>query len=676
VEPSLGRSFTASDDQPSANATAVLTWGLWQRRFGGDPSVLNRTIHLDGKPYTVIGVMPSWFAYPEPDVQLWTPIYHEIPSDELQALDSHDWKAIGRLRSGVTEAQATSELSLIVRRLHDRHLDDPYISKAAGSRPLLEDMVGDIETPLYVLFGATGCLLLIACLNVASLLIARGAARRKELAIRVALGGGRWRLLRQHLTESFLLSAASGTLGIFAAYAAVQWFVSSRQDLRRVEAIHMDGMSVLFAFGLVALCAVLAGFASSLAIASEPVLNSLRDSSRSQGEGREPIQLRKWLLSVEVGLTVVLLVGAGLLLKSYKQLRTSDLGCATDGVLSMQFSLPDGRYTKSVQRLNFFAGLLARVRSLPGVDAAGFVRAVPGQGYGGDAGFAIAENPPLPAGQTQAAIVRWADPGYFKAMGIPLLRGNTFDDSRVLKKANQVVISESFARQYFGGDDPIGKHLVTLGRRSFEIAGIVGDTRFTVSKPPVPMMYFSIDSGEFGSTALVIRSAGDVSTLGLPVQRIVQQIDPELAAMDILTMNQIIGRDTLDASFDATLLLVLSVLSLLLAAVGLFGVLSYSAALRTTEIGIRIALGAQRDQVLRMILGEGLRPAVVGLALGLLASTGITHLVQSMLYQTRPLDPIVFLSATATFLLAASVACVLPAWRTSRLDPMQTLRSD
>jgi predicted permease len=676
VEPALGHSFSASDDQPSANATAILTWGLWQRRFGGDPSVVNRTIHLDGKPYTVIGIMPSWFAYPEPDVQLWTAIFHEIPGDEMQALDSHDWRAIGRLRSGVTEAQATSELSLIVRRLHDQHLDNPFISTAASSRRLLEDMVGDIETPLYVLFGATGCLFLIACLNIASLLIARGAARRKELAIREALGGGRWRLLREHLTESFLLSAASGALGILTAYIAVQWFISTRQDMTRVEAIHMDSMAIAFAFGLVVLCAVFAGFASSLAIKSEPILNSLRDFSRSHSEGRERIQLRKWLLSAEAGLTVVLLVGAGLLLKSYKQLRTSDLGCATDRILTMQFSLPDSKYTNSMQRLNFFTGLLTRVRSLPGVDAAGLVRAVPGQGYGGDAGFAIAENPPLLAGQIQTAIVRWADPGYFKAMGIPLVRGNTFDDNRLLEKANQVVISESFARQYFGYDDPIGKHLLTLGRRSFEIAGIVADTRFTVSKPSQPMMYFSIYSGEFGSTALVIGSAGNVSTLGLPVQRIVQQIDSDLAVMDILTINQIIGRETLDASFDATLLLAFSVLSLLLAAVGLFGVLSYSAALRTTEIGIRIALGAQRDQVLRLILGEGLRPAIVGLVLGLLASTAVTRLVQSMLYKTRPLDPVVFLSVTATFLVVAALACLLPAWRTSRLDPMQTLRSD
>jgi len=684
VEPALGRGFNASDDRPSANATAILTWGLWKRRFGGDPGILNRTIDLDAKPYTVIGVLPSWFTYPEQDVQLWTPIYHEVPSEEMQAPDSHDWQVIGRLKPGATEAQATAELSLIVRRLHDQHLDDPYISYAANSKSLLEDMVGDIKQPLYVLLGATGCLLLIACLNIASLLIARGAARRKELAIRAALGGGRWRLLREHLTESLLLSAASGALGLLAAYSFLRWFVTVRQDMSRVESIAIDGASVAIALGLILVCAVFAGLMSSLSIKSDQILDSLRDASRSHSEGHGRVRLRKWLLSLEVGLTVVLLIGAGLLLKSYARLRSSDLGCATNNVLTMQFSLPDDKYSTLVQRLNFFAGLLERTRALPGVQAAGLVRAVPGQGYGGDAGFVIAEDPPPPAGKMQNAIVRWADPGYFQAMGIPLLRGEGLDDSRRLKQANRILISESFARRYFEGRNPIGKHLLTFGRQSFEIAGVVGDTRYTIAKPPVPMMYFSIYGGGFGSAALVVRSSirsslrsgHDVTNLALPIQRIVQKIDPQLAVMDILTMDEIVGRNTLSASFDATLLLVFAALSLLLAAVGLFGVLSYSAAQRTTEIGIRIALGARRKEVLRLMLSDGLRPALIGLALGLLASAAITRLVKSMLYGTQPLDAAVFAAVTATLLLVAGLACLIPAWRASRLDPMQALRSE
>ena len=676
VQPVLGRSFAASDDQPSATATVMLTWGLWKRRFGGDPAIVNRTIELDAKPYTVIGILPIWFTYPEQDVQLWTPIYHLIPQEEMNALDSHDWGAIGRLKPGVSEAQATGELSLIVHRLHDQHLDDPFISSAASSMPLLEDLTGDITTPLYVLLAATSCLLLIACLNIANLMISRESARRRELVIRTALGGGHWRLLREHMAETFVLSLAGGAAGLSVAYAAIRWFVHARQDMSRVESIHLNGAALAFTFGITLFCAFCAGLASTLSLKGGQIVQSLSDSSRSQSGGRGKTKLRKGLVSVEVALTVVLLVGAGLLLKSYARLRSSNLGCATDNVLTMQLSLPDEKYSKPVQRMNFFANLIEQVRSLPGVQAAGLVRAVPGQGYGGDGGFAIAEHPPLPLDQKQFAMIRWADPGYFHALGIPLSRGNSFDDGKRLDNANQAVISESFVRQYFGSEDPIGKHLVTLGHHSFQIVGIVGDTRFVVSKPPQPMMYFSIYSGNFGSAALVVRSDGDVSSLALPIQRIVQRLDPQLAVMDILTMNQLIGKSILDTTFDATLLLIFAVLSLLLAAVGLFGVLSYVGSQRTTEIGIRIALGSQRGQVLRLMLFDGLLPALFGLGFGLAASSVITRMIQSVLFGTRAIDPTVYVAVAGTLLMVSTLACMLPAWRASRLDPMKALRAE
>ena len=681
VEPALGRGFTPEDDKQSASATVILSWGLWKRRFGGDPAILNQTIHINAKPYTVIGIMPSWFAYPEQGVQLWTPIYHEELPQDLQALDSHDYIAIGRLRPGVSEIQARMETSLIVQRIHEAHLDNPFISKGADTRPLLEAIVGDIKTPLYVLLGATCCVLLIACLNVANLLVARAAARRRELAIRAALGGSRRRLIGEHVTESFLLSVAGGVAGLMLARLVIQWLVSTRQDLSRVEAIQIDGVVIAFTIGLIFFCAVFAGLISSVSAATgDKILSALQESSRSHSAGPARVGLRKWLLSLEVGLTVVLLIGAGLLLKSYQRLRASDLGCVTNNVLTMQFGLPEAQYAQNAQRITFYESLLDRVRSLPGVQGAGLTRLVPGQGYGGDNGFGIPEHPPLAQGQLQYAIVRWADPGYFAALGISLLHGQVFDADQRLDKANEVIISESFARKYFTNEDPLGKHLLTLGRRPFKIVGVVGDTRFVIAAPAQPIMYFPIYAlmypGVPTDATLAVRSSREATSLALPIQQIVQQLDRELPVSNILTMDQIIGKSTLDSSFDATLLLAFAVLSLVLAAVGLFGVLSYIVAQRTAEIGIRIALGAQRERVLSLVLLDGLRPAFFGLALGVAASLGAARLIRSMLYGISPFDATVFASVIVMLALVATAACLIPAWRASRLDPTVALRTE
>ena len=675
VQPALGRNFTADEDQPSANRTVLLSWGLWKRRYGGNPAIVNQTVYLNSLPYTVVGVMPEWLAYPNAQTQLWTPIYRYMPARRMESIDSHNYSVIGRLNPGVTAEQGSADLSVIVGRLHDQHLDNPFVSKSANIRLLLDSLVGDVKTSLYVLLAATGCVLLIACLNVSILLVARAASRRKELAIRTALGCGWLRLLREQLMESFLLAALGGGLGMLLAYEAVHWLTAARQSMSRVEAIGIDGPVAGFTVGLIALCGLIAGLIASWPGKDKQSFAALQESARGSSAGHARARLRKALLAVEVGLTVVLLITAGLLLKSYARLRSSQMGCATENVLTMRLDLFGARYREPSQSVNFYASLLARVRALPGVQAAGFVEAVPGQGYWGDNSFSIVEHPPLPQGKGQFAIFRSADPGYFAAMGIPILRGDTFDVNRQLDRANQTVISDSFARQYFPSEEPIGKHLRMDGK-VYVIAGIVGDTRYATAEEPKPMQYYPLAAGFANNGVLVIRGNRNVEQLALPVQRIVGEIDHDLPVSDVLTMDQLLDKSTVDECFNATLLLGFAALSLLLAGVGLFGVLSYAVSQRTGEIAIRFALGAQRERVLTQLLFDGLRPALVGLVFGLAASIVVTRLVASMLYGTRPLDPVVYALAVAILLACTFLACALPAWRASRLDPILALRSE
>jgi predicted permease len=675
VRPALGRDFSQADDSPAANGTLLLSWGLWKRRFGGDPAILGKTIELDARPFTVIGVMPAWFDFPDLSTQLWTPVYHDKPEDLMTSYSNHMFLVVGRLKPGVSAAQGVADLSVISKRIHNAHLSDPFVLLSARTGSLLDHIVGKFRKPLLVLLAATCCLLLIACLNVANLLVARAAARRRELAIRTALGGGRLRLVRERLMESLLLSAAGGALGLLFAFAALYWLTRTRHDMSRIESIHMDGVVAAFTAGVIVLCALFSGLIAAFSTSDNRILGVLHEASRSMCAGSVRATFRKVLLTLEVGLTVILLLGAGLLLKSYERLRSADMGCITQNVITMHLGLPDARYATPALRANFYNTLLERVRALPGVDAAGFATVVPGQGDSTDSTFSIVEHPPLPQGSGLVALSRWADPKYFGAMGIPILRGRTFDGGKRLDAANEAVISQSFARQYFPGEDPLGRHLRVRGQNAV-IVGIVGDTRYSIGETPRPVQYFPLDAGIENVGTLVIRSRQDPEQFALPVQRIVSEMDHDLPVSDVLTMNQLLGKSTLDQSFNAMLLVAFATLSLVLAAVGLFGVMSFLAAQRTTEIGIRIALGAGRNQVLRLMLADGLRPALFGLMLGLAVSAGTAELLESLLYRTRPLDPAVFAEVAGVLLLVAAMACIAPAWRASRLDPMHALRME
>ena len=674
VQPAIGRNFTQSEDSPSSDGKVLLSWSLWQRRFGGDGGILNQTVYIDSRPFTVIGVMPAWFDFPDPSVQLWLAVSHERTEEQMMALSNHFFRVVGRLKPGVTQAEAVADLSLISLRIRNANLSDPFIFMAASSRPLLDHIVGDMRQPLLILLGATACVLLIACLNVANLLVARAAARQKDLAIRTALGGGWMRLIRERLMEGLLLSISGGAVGIALSETGLELLVRARPDMSRVENIHFDGVVAGFTVAVIGICALISGLTAAFSTRSKSNLNVLQESSRALSSGRAKASLRRVLLSLEVSLTVVLLIGAGLLLKSYERLRSTDMGCLTQNVLTLHTGLPDARYGPAA-RVNFFDTLLDRIRALRGVAAAGFVDGVPGQGYLGDDTFHIVEHPPLPQGKGQFALHRTADPGYFEAIGIPILRGRIFNPSLRLNDADEVVVDQLFANTFLPGEEPVGKHIRTNNKR-YVIVGVVGAMRFEIGENPLPTIYYSLKAGNQPFGTIVIRSNQDVEQFALPVQQMVSEMDADLVISDILTMDQLLGKSTLDAGFNAILLVAFAALSLILAAAGLFGVLSYIAAQRTSEIGIRIALGAQREQVLRLMLMDGMWPAVSGLAAGLLISAGAVRLLRSMLYRTQALDPAVFVAVAFTLLLVAILACMLPAWRASRLDPMQALRTE
>jgi len=626
-------------------------------------------------------VLPPWFTYPDARTQFWLPYAQTFSPENYGEHDGHQSLVVARLKPGVSAEAATREVSALQYQIHLANANRP-VAEDVWSRPIIDEVVKNVRTPLLVLLGAVGCMLLIACLNLSNLLVARAAVRRKEVAIRGALGGSRLTLIREQLTESLLICVIGGAFGIILSLSATRWLATHWHNLPRAEAVHVDGWVLTFSAGLIVFTALLAGLIPAFSSTGKGLLSALHESSRTIGGSASRARLRKIMLAAEIALTVMLLAAAGLLFHSFLRLRTADLGCRIDHVITMKFGLPEIQYDTREKVTLFHQSLLDRVRRIPGVRGAALVRTAPGAGPEGDRVFSIVERPAPSYSLQYDAMTLTADPQYFKVMQIPLLRGRVFTEHERLNNDHYIIVNKKFVDQYFSGDDPIGKHVYVgwdTKPESYEIIGEVGNTLYDVTKPVDPTMYFPILSGipdRTSEATIVAWTSVDPLAMSIPIQQQISALEPELPVYNALTMDQILGKTTATQGFTANLVLAFAALSLVLAGVGLYGVLSYLVTQRVPEIGIRIALGAQRSEVLRVVLIDGLSPVILGAVIGLAGAAATGSMIRSMLYGASPYDPFVILGMIGCLLLIAVAACAIPAWRASHIDPMQALRTE
>jgi len=672
VEPALGRVFGADEERAGPAQVAVLSDGLWRRRFGGDPSVVGKTLTLDGRAVTVVGIAPPEFQYPA-DTELWLPLDFSDPEMEIRA--AHFLRPIGLLKKGVTLEQARAETDLIARRLEEQY-PETNEGWSLNLVPLQEQVVGGVRTSLWVLLGAVGFVLLIACANVSNLMLARAAARRRELALRTALGASRWRVARQQLTESVLLSLAGGAAGLLLASWGVDVLVAlGAGDIPRSREIGVDGRVLAFTAALSVLTGLAFGLLPALR-SSRPDLNEvLKDAGRgTSGPGRG--RVRSALVVAEIALALTLLVGAGLLIKSFVGLRSVNPGFDPANVLTVRIDLARARYAKPEQAAAFFGELQRRVAGLPGVEAAGMISELPLSGQPNDMYFHVAGRPPPTASETVTADYRRVNHDYFRAMRIPLLRGRGFREQEVTGDAKVIVINEALARNFFPDEDPLGRRLViNFGvPEEFEIVGVARDVRHSSLEGEVYQMMY-VPTLRFGRTNLVVRTtSSDPLALATAVRGAVAAVDRDQPVSAVRTMEEVVSGSVAQQRFRTLLLAAFAGVALLLAGVGIYGVIAYSVTHRTHEIGIRMALGAGAFDILKLVVGQGMALALAGVAVGLLASLALTRVLSSLLFGVTATDTVTFAAVSLLLVAVSLLACYVPARRATKVDPMVALR--
>jgi putative ABC transport system permease protein len=674
VKPALGRTFVVEEGQEGGARVVVLSHALWTRRFGADAAMVNQTITLDNRQFTVVGVMPPQFQYPQ-GVEVWQPFsFPASPQSPFRSRELHFLRPVAKLKPGVTVEQAQAEVENIARRLQTLY-PKTNANQSLFLMPLQERVVGNIRLTLLVLLGAVGCVLLIACANVANLLLARAASRQKEIAVRAALGASRGRVVRQLLTESMTLALVGGAAGALLATWGVKLLVTlSAANLPRLDEIRVDTPVLVFTLAVALFTGVLFGLVPALQSMRLDLTEALKEGGRSAGGGTQRHRTLSLLVVGEIALAVVLLIGAGLLVNSFVRLQQVNSGFDEKNLLTVRIDLANP-YSQPEKKALFFDQLQQRVAALPGVEAVGLVTELPLARQSADQPFSIEGRPPQAAGQGSHADIRNVNHDYFRAMRIPLRTGRYFTEAEVHASAKVVLISEVLAQRFFPDENPLGQRLrlSSLSKEPYEIIGIVGDVRHRGLNVELRQTIYFPTLG-LGYANLVIRTLTDPASLTAAVRQEVSAIDPNQPVANVKTMEQWVSESVAQPRFRTLLLGLFSAVALLLSIIGIYGVMSYAVTQRIHELGIRMALGARASDVLRLVIGQGMKLALAGVAIGLLAALALTRLLQDLLFGVQATDPLTFTTIALLLTGVALLACYVPARRATKVDPLIALR--
>jgi putative ABC transport system permease protein len=679
VKPILGRTFLEAEGKPGAEPVALISYGLWQRRFGSDPRMVGSALQVDGIPYTVIGVLPRGVSYPAADTDLVTPF---IPLKREIQRANHFVRGLGRLRPGVSLEQARAGMDTIAARLEQQY-PDTNTGWRVQLVPLHEQLVGNIRPALLVLVGAVGCVLLIACANVANLLLARAAGRRMELAVRTALGASRVQLIRQLLTESILLSLCGGLLGFLLALWGVPVLTRlSSGSIPRAEEIGISYRVLGFTVLVSVLTGLIFGIVPAWQSSTKKLTDTLKEGRRGSGGGLLHRRVLNVLVVTEVALALVLLVGAGLMIRSFASISRVSPGYDPRGVLTAGVGLSPIKYVELPQQAAFYQNLLARLETLPGVASVAGVSRLPVVATISSTGFTI-QGRPVASGHEPNANFRVISPRYFQTLGIPFVGGRDFTTRDTKDTPDAVVINKVMAERFWPGDDPLGKRiqLAAEATRWREIVGVVGNEKLSgLDSETAPAIYVPLTQNSFPNAIralfLVVRAEGEPLGLASSIQKELRSMDEEQALFQVRPLDEVISNSLSQRRFNSLLMVIFGALAGVLAAVGIYGVIAYSVTQRTHEIGVRLALGAQPLDVLKMVLGQGIRLALVGIALGLVAALALTRVLSSLLYGVSARDPVTFLGIPLLLTIVALLASYIPARRATKVDPMVALRYD